>query len=401
MGSQVSMSGDVYSFGIFLLEMFTGKRPTDSMFHNELNLHDFAKMSLPERVMEIAEPSLLLEVTTDNNSFENFARLHGEGRVRMEECLVGALRIGVLCSMESPTDRIEMTDVVAKLCAIMRENFLSRRTGDVRPRFHLFYVVKSPKTFAKTLETRERENNQRWEGQEGSTSNRERRIEWRFHVFKPAFTLPPKLRSLVDELPQWDDQGTVIRNYKFFGFISNPNFLGVCSRTSNVVESDSPQLPPSSEEPASEFDPTDSGSDLEGDDNTFNDEPTLYDFAKTSLPERVMEIVEPSPLLEVTTDNNNVENFARFHGQGRVRMEEYLVGVLRMGVLCSMVSPADRIEMADMTLPERVTEIVEPSLLLEVGAGINNNVENYASRQGEGSGRIEECLVAVLKILSC
>ncbi|TXG74321.1 hypothetical protein EZV62_002900 [Acer yangbiense] len=60
-----------------------------------------------------------------------------------------------------------------------------------------------------------------------------------------------------------------------------------------------------------------------------------------------------------------------------------------------------RVIFCRMTLPERVTEIVEPSLLLEVGAGINNNVENYASRQGEGSGRIEECLVAVLKILSC
>ncbi|KAK1582118.1 hypothetical protein Q3G72_012017 [Acer saccharum] len=32
------------------------------------------------------------------------------------------------------------------------------------------------------------------------------------------------------------------------------------------------------------------------------------------------------------------------------------------------------------------------------GAGINNNIENSASRQGEGRGRIEECLVAVLRI---
>ncbi|TXG74316.1 hypothetical protein EZV62_002895 [Acer yangbiense] len=71
-------------------------------------------------------------VTTDNNNVENFERLHGEERVRMEECLVGALRIGVLCSMESPADRMEMTDVVAKLCAI-KENFLSRRIRDVRP----------------------------------------------------------------------------------------------------------------------------------------------------------------------------------------------------------------------------------------------------------------------------
>ncbi|KAK2641306.1 hypothetical protein Ddye_023069 [Dipteronia dyeriana] len=130
MGSQVSIPGDVYSFGIFLLEMFMGKRPTDSMFINELTLHDFAKMSLPERVMEIVEPSLLLE-ETNNNEVENFERLHGEGRVRIEDCLVGSLRIGVLCSMESPSDRMEMTDVVVKLCAI-RENFLSERIRDVR-----------------------------------------------------------------------------------------------------------------------------------------------------------------------------------------------------------------------------------------------------------------------------
>ena len=132
MGSQLSMPGDVYSFGIFLLEMFTGKCPTDNMFQDGLTLHDFAKMSLPESVMEITEPSLLLEVTTDNNNVENFERLHGEGRVRIEDCLVGSLRIGVLCSMESPADRMEMMDVVAKLCAI-KEKFLSRSIRDVRP----------------------------------------------------------------------------------------------------------------------------------------------------------------------------------------------------------------------------------------------------------------------------
>ncbi|TXG74340.1 hypothetical protein EZV62_002919 [Acer yangbiense] len=71
-------------------------------------------------------------VTTDNNNVENFARLHGEGRVLIEECLVGVLRIEVLCSMESLAERMEMTDVVVKLCAI-RENFLSRRIRNVKP----------------------------------------------------------------------------------------------------------------------------------------------------------------------------------------------------------------------------------------------------------------------------
>ncbi|TXG49976.1 hypothetical protein EZV62_025851 [Acer yangbiense] len=67
---------------------------------------------------------MLLEATTVNNSVETSARRRrGEGKDRIEECLVGILRIGVVCSMESPAERMEMTDVVAKLRAV-RENFL-------------------------------------------------------------------------------------------------------------------------------------------------------------------------------------------------------------------------------------------------------------------------------------
>ncbi|KAL5814759.1 hypothetical protein ACOSQ4_025400 [Xanthoceras sorbifolium] len=136
MGSEVSISGDVYSLGILLLEMFTGRRPTDNVFNDSLNLHDFVKTASPERATEIVEPSLLLDVRADNNEIENFARLRGEGRLRTEGCLVGVLRIGVLCSVEPPAERMEMTDVVVKLCAV-RENFLGRRIVDVGPNSRL------------------------------------------------------------------------------------------------------------------------------------------------------------------------------------------------------------------------------------------------------------------------
>ncbi|CAL5322649.1 unnamed protein product [Camellia sinensis] len=59
MGSEVTTKGDVYSYGILLLEMFTGKRPTDDMFKDSLNLHNFVKIALPYRVVEVADPMLL------------------------------------------------------------------------------------------------------------------------------------------------------------------------------------------------------------------------------------------------------------------------------------------------------------------------------------------------------
>ncbi|KAJ4824312.1 hypothetical protein Tsubulata_029373 [Turnera subulata] len=88
------------------------------------------------------------------------------------------------------------------------------------------------------------------------------------NVFKPSFNLPPKLRSLAAaKAAQWDDKASVIQNYKSFGVVSNPNLLGVRSRTSHIIEDESLQVPPPKEDaPLDEFAPMDSGSDLEEDD---------------------------------------------------------------------------------------------------------------------------------------
>ncbi|KAM7519417.1 hypothetical protein LguiB_018379 [Lonicera macranthoides] len=58
MESEVSVYGDVYSFGILLLEMVTGKRPTDEMFKDGLNLHEFSKLALSKPLGETIDPIL-------------------------------------------------------------------------------------------------------------------------------------------------------------------------------------------------------------------------------------------------------------------------------------------------------------------------------------------------------
>ncbi|XP_075648399.1 LRR receptor-like serine/threonine-protein kinase EFR [Castanea sativa] len=134
MSGEASMEGDVYSYGILLLEMFLGKRPTDEMFKNDFNLHNFAKMGLPERVVQIVDPILLprevvatpiaiVATREDNNDNEIHVDEDAQGSIanlsqmdaNMHKCLVSILEIGLACSMESPKERMKMEEVTREL----------------------------------------------------------------------------------------------------------------------------------------------------------------------------------------------------------------------------------------------------------------------------------------------
>ncbi|XP_058089372.1 probable LRR receptor-like serine/threonine-protein kinase At3g47570 [Magnolia sinica] len=114
MGGEASTHGDVYSYGILLLEMITGKRPTDDMFKDNQSLHHFAESAFPEQVMEIIDPRLLLEDAEAIQDSEN----HNNMRNRMQYCLVSLVSIVVSCSAESPKERMKMRDVVIEMHAI-------------------------------------------------------------------------------------------------------------------------------------------------------------------------------------------------------------------------------------------------------------------------------------------
>ncbi|XP_047330319.1 probable LRR receptor-like serine/threonine-protein kinase At3g47570 [Impatiens glandulifera] len=132
---QVSTFEDVYSYGILLLEMFTGKRPTDDMFKDGLDIHSFVAMALPENSMNIVDPSLLLEAEKEETYIDNriervleekamVKSSHNRANISrmMEESLIAVMSIGLSCSNSLPSQRMAMNVVTKKLHAI-RDSF--------------------------------------------------------------------------------------------------------------------------------------------------------------------------------------------------------------------------------------------------------------------------------------
>lgn len=103
----MTSTGDVYSFGILLLEVMTGKNPTDEMFNDGLSLHKFAYMALPDHVIDVIEGDAIVLQSTEANA------------KKMEECLAATIKIGVLCSVDSPPQRMKIEIVVNELQRII------------------------------------------------------------------------------------------------------------------------------------------------------------------------------------------------------------------------------------------------------------------------------------------
>lgn len=57
-GNVVSTNGDIYSYGILVLETVTGKKPTDTRFRQGLTLREYVELGLDDRVIDIVDTQL-------------------------------------------------------------------------------------------------------------------------------------------------------------------------------------------------------------------------------------------------------------------------------------------------------------------------------------------------------
>lgn len=104
-----STNGDIYSYGILVLETVTGKRPTDTIFRRGLRLREYVERALDHSMMDVIDKRLQDELQTADDI----------SRKKKLDCLMWLLRLGLRCSQEMPLSRMRSGDIVNQLCAII------------------------------------------------------------------------------------------------------------------------------------------------------------------------------------------------------------------------------------------------------------------------------------------
>lgn len=121
---KVSRKSDVFSFGIMLLEVFTGKRPTNAMFVGESNLRHRVSEAFPARLIDIVDDKLLLGEEISTRGFHDQTNIISSASPSTScksNFLVSTFELGLECSSKSPDERPSMSEIIVRLKNIKKD----------------------------------------------------------------------------------------------------------------------------------------------------------------------------------------------------------------------------------------------------------------------------------------
>ncbi|KFK32683.1 hypothetical protein AALP_AA6G275300 [Arabis alpina] len=106
MGKRASIHGDVFSFGVLLLEIVSGRRPTDVLVNEGSSLHEFIKSHYPNSLEGIVEHALI--------------RWKPQGKPEKceklwREVILEMIELGLICTQYTPLTRPNMLDVAHEM----------------------------------------------------------------------------------------------------------------------------------------------------------------------------------------------------------------------------------------------------------------------------------------------
>uniref|UniRef100_M1BZN4 non-specific serine/threonine protein kinase n=1 Tax=Solanum tuberosum TaxID=4113 RepID=M1BZN4_SOLTU len=104
---KVSTKGDVYSFGILLMETFTRKSPVDDLFVGDFTLKRWICQSLPNRLVDVVDINLF---SLDEENFTS-----------KERCFKSIMELALECTNDLPEERICMEDITLRLKKILTQ----------------------------------------------------------------------------------------------------------------------------------------------------------------------------------------------------------------------------------------------------------------------------------------
>jgi len=114
LGGRASTQGDVYSFGVLILEIITGKRPTAVLSEEGSSLHEWVKGHYPHNLDPIIEHTMS-KAPASSRGGKSTTLVDDEKVVFWREVILELIELGLMCTQYAASTRPTMLDIAQDL----------------------------------------------------------------------------------------------------------------------------------------------------------------------------------------------------------------------------------------------------------------------------------------------